>query len=195
MTTELPPVRRVVSGYDAAGRSVFLEDGPAAVRTNPARPGLRSSAVWATGRLPVHVDDADRSAEVRGIMPPPGGSVLKIIDLPPEPDDPAERARALAEAKERIRRAGVHPEHGVRRHPDAAHPGMHETDSIDYAIVLSGEVYAIMDQGEKLLKAGDVLIQRGTNHAWSNRSGQYCRIAFVLVEATRPSHLRERPLF
>ncbi len=62
---------------------------------------------------------------------------------------------------------------------------MHETDTIDYVIVLAGEVYAILEKGEKLLKAGDVLIQRGTNHAWSNRSAHPCRIAFVLVEATR----------
>ena len=62
---------------------------------------------------------------------------------------------------------------------------MHETDTIDYAFVLSGEVYAVMDKGEKLLKAGDVLIQRGNNHAWSNRSGSNCRMAFVLIDAKR----------
>lgn len=185
MPSELPPIRRVITGFNARGQSVFVEDGPAPVRINPIRPGLRSSAVWATGPLPVPVTDPDRSSEVRGIMPPPGGSVLKIIDLPPEPKDPAERQRALAEAKQRITRAGVTPEPGLRRHPGGPHPGMHETDTIDYAIVLSGEVYAVMDEGEKLLKAGEVLIQRGTSHAWSNRSDGYCRIAFMLVQATR----------
>ena len=54
--------------------------------------------------------------------------------------------------------------------PNKRHPGFHKTDTIDYAIVLSGEIYALMDEGEVLLKAGDVLIQRGTNHAWSNRT-------------------------
>ena len=185
MAMELPPVRRVVTGFDAEGRSIFVEDGPAPMRMNPTRPGARSMPVWATGRLPVPVGDPDRGTEVRGIMPPAGGSILKIIDLPPEPQDAAERAGALADVRHRFTEAGVKPEPGVRRHPDGPHPGMHETDSIDYAIVLSGEVYAIIDKGEKLLKAGDVLIQRGTNHAWSNRSRSYCRIAFVLVEATR----------
>jgi len=185
MAAELPPVRRVVTGFDASGRSVFVEDGPAKFRTNPDRPGLRSSPVWATGQLPVPVDDPDRSDLVRGIMPPPGGSVLKIVDLPPEPEDALERQRALEAAKTAIQHAGVAPERGVRRHPDGPHPGMHETDTIDYAIVLSGEVYARLDEGERLLKAGDILIQRGTNHSWSNRSRAYCRIAFVLVEATR----------
>ncbi|OGA73001.1 MAG: hypothetical protein A3G27_04135 [Betaproteobacteria bacterium RIFCSPLOWO2_12_FULL_66_14] len=185
MPSELPPVRRVITGFDGSGRSVFVEDGAAPVRINQTRPGLRSSVVWATGRLPVPVMDPDRGSQVHGIMPPAGGSVLKIIDLPPEPKDPTERARVLADQKERITKVGVAPEKGVRRHPDGPHPGMHETDTIDYAIVLSGEVYAIMDEGEKLLKAGDVLIQRGTNHAWSNRSESYCRVAFVLVEARR----------
>ncbi len=59
---------------------------------------------------------------------------------------------------------------------------MHKTDTVDYAIVMSGEIVAVMDDGETLLKAGDVLIQRGTNHAWSNRSDAFCRIAFVLID-------------
>jgi hypothetical protein len=185
MAAEIPPVRRLVTGFDASGRSIFVEDGPASFRANATRPGLRSSPVWATGRLPVPVDDPDRSGLVTGIMPPPGGSLLKIVDLPPEPQDAAERRLALEQAKESIRHAGTTPEPGLRRHPDGPHPGMHETDTIDYAIVLSGEVYARLDEGERLLKAGDILIQRGTSHSWSNRSGAYCRIAFVLVEATR----------
>jgi hypothetical protein len=185
MATALPLIRRIVTGFDASGTSVFIEDGVAPCKINPARPAHRSWPVWATGRLPVPVDDPDHGGEVHGIMPPPGGSVLKIVDIAPEPGDAKERERALAAERERVRAAGLNPEPGVRRDPDGPHPGMHETDSIDYAIVLSGEVYAIMEKGEKLMKAGDVLIQRGTNHAWSNRSDAYCRIAFVLVEATR----------
>jgi quercetin dioxygenase-like cupin family protein len=62
-------------------------------------------------------------------------------------------------------------------------PGMHKTRSLDYAIVLAGEIWAVMDEGETLLKPGDVLIQRGTNHGWSNRAGQPARVAFVLIDA------------
>jgi hypothetical protein len=185
MAAELPGVRRVITGYDASGKSIFVEDSPAPARANPNRPGMWSRHVWATGRIPVPVDDQDRSTEVHGIMPPEGGSVLHIIDYPPEPADPAEREKALRAIAEIVKKAGTQPEPGVRRSPDRRHPGMHETATIDYAIVLSGEIYAIMDEGEKLLKAGDVLIQRGTPHAWSNRSGEYCRVAFVLVQARR----------
>ena len=59
---------------------------------------------------------------------------------------------------------------------------MHTTESVDYAIVLHGEIYARMDEGETLLRTGDVLIQRGTNHAWANRSDDVCRVAFVLID-------------
>ena len=63
------------------------------------------------------------------------------------------------------------------------HPGMHKTATVDYAIVLSGEIYALMDEGETLLQAGDCLVQRGTNHAWGNRSDAPCLVAFILVSA------------
>jgi uncharacterized cupin superfamily protein len=62
---------------------------------------------------------------------------------------------------------------------------MHRTDTVDYAIMLEGEMVAIMDSGETVLRAGDVLVQRGTNHAWANRSGRPARIAFVLIAARR----------
>jgi quercetin dioxygenase-like cupin family protein len=64
------------------------------------------------------------------------------------------------------------------------HPGMHKTATVDYAIVLSGEIYAVMDEGETRLRAGDTLVQRGTNHAWSNRSETPCLVAFILVSAS-----------
>ena len=66
---------------------------------------------------------------------------------------------------------------------DVRHPGMHKTDTVDYALVLDGEIWALMDKGETLLKAGDCFVQRGTNHAWSNRSDKACRVAFTLVSA------------
>jgi uncharacterized cupin superfamily protein len=62
---------------------------------------------------------------------------------------------------------------------------MHKTQTVDYAIVLQGEIYAVMDEGETLMRAGDVLIQRGTNHAWANRSQQMARICFVLIDGRR----------
>ena len=65
------------------------------------------------------------------------------------------------------------------------HPGMHKTKTLDYAIVLAGEIYAVLDEGEVLLRAGDVLVQQGTNHAWSNRTDKPATIAFVLLDAAK----------
>jgi len=180
MPTPLPPVRRVITAINEQGKSYFSEDGPAHEKTNPHRPGMRSSHIWATSAIPCPVREPDQAVGgVKGIMPPKNGSVLHIIDYPPDPKDPA----ALEAMRERVRKLGANPEPGVRRLPDGPHPGMHITDTIDYAIILSGEIWAIMDEGEKLLKTGDVLMQRGTSHAWSNRTDEFCRVAFVLLEA------------
>jgi len=62
---------------------------------------------------------------------------------------------------------------------------MHRTLTVDYAIILEGEIVAMLDDGETVLRAGDILIQRGTNHAWANRSGKPARICFVLIDGTR----------
>ena len=183
MANQLPAPRRVITGFNDKGESIFESDSAAEPHINPLRPAMRSYNVWGTSAIPCPVEEPDQSGTVHGIMPPKNGSVLHIIDYPPEPADPAEREKYLKEMRERVKGHNRAPEPGVRRFADGPHPGMHETDTIDYAIVLSGEIYAIMDHGEKLLKTGDVLMQRGTSHGWSNRSGEYCRVAFVLVEA------------
>ncbi len=184
MAEQLPPTRRIITGIDGSGRSYFEQDGPGQIHANPNRAGLYSQDIWGTGAIPGPIDDQDRCDEAPGIMPPKNGSILHIIDYPPEPNDPQERQRLHQSMRERVKKAGTNPEPGQRRDPDGPHPGMHETDTIDYAIIMHGEIYAVLDEGETLMKTGDVLIQRGTSHAWSNRSDDYCRVAFVLVEAT-----------
>ena len=179
MATELPPLRRVVCSIDQRGKSVVTDDGPPPAVRPIHRPGFHSRNIWATFQSPAQLADPDRSREVAGLMPPVGGTVLKYIDFPPEGKhagaQPAQGDRPPPSA-----------ERGLRRFPDSPiHPGMHETDTIDYAIVLSGEIYAIMDQGETLMRQGDVLVQRATSHAWANRSDAPCRVLFVLVDGPR----------
>jgi quercetin dioxygenase-like cupin family protein len=103
--------------------------------------------------------------------------VLRIIDIPPEPTDPQE----LQEAMEATFSSMYRDAH--REVKSGEHPGMHRTQTVDYALMLQGELTAILDEEETVLRAGDVLIQRGTNHAWANRSGQPARIAFILIDA------------
>ena len=172
MATELPPIRRIVTAINASGKSYIAEDGPPKhVRRNPNRPGFVVRNLWTSGSNPAPIDEGDRSAEMPGVLPLPGGTFFKVIDMPPDDE-------ALDPNKPQ-----VHNEPGLRHDSRARHPGMHETDTIDYAIVLSGEIVALVDEGEVVMKAGDVLIHRGTNHAWANRSKGMCRILFVLVDA------------
>jgi len=158
-------MKRVVTGHDAQGRSVFvIEDAPEAVVLEKAG-GLRLTELWAT----------PSETRARRIEPDPGGSVFRVIDYPPD----SERLKSI-DPEAHFASMGAQAAPAEKRR----HPGMHRTATIDYAIVLSGEIYAVLDQGEVLLEAGDVLVQRGTNHAWSNRSDRPCRIAFVLVDAS-----------
>ncbi len=143
------------------------------------RPGYRVTNLWSTHGSPAPIDDRDRLAELAGVMPPPRGTVVRIIDYPPESKDPAERERALSASFANLFADAEHaPKPGQ-------HPGMHKTESVDYAIVMAGEIVAILEDRETVLRAGDVLIQRGTNHAWANRSDGFARICFVLIDGVR----------
>jgi hypothetical protein len=172
--------RVVVTEGDAAGRSRIVKDAPAhAVRTVDERPGYRVSNIWACMDAPVTIDDSDRIGEIKGLVPPANGNILRVIDYPPEPKDPALRQKMFDAMFAKLFPDGRHLP------SNAPHPGMHATETVDYAICLYGEIYAVMDEGETLLRAGDILIQRGTAHAWSNRSDDFARIAFVLIDGKR----------
>jgi hypothetical protein len=181
MTIEdLPPVRRIVTGINSAGRSCIVEDGVSpAMQLMPGRKGYRNNNLWRTSGSPAPVDAPDSVLDHRGVLPPPRGTVLRVIDIPPESADPEEVKRQTAAVF-----AAMFPDaHHNAEH--ARHPGMHATDTIDYAILLQGELVAILEDGETLMRAGDILIQRGTNHAWANRSKTVARIAFILIDGSR----------
>lgn len=175
------PVRRVVTGHDANGKAVVASDGtPPVIVTSPVQPDLSFYEIWNTAKVPVIVDSgADPTIGRRpDTHPPDGGTVIRIVNIPPEgangPDLDPEKAAQLF--------ASVGLEGAGSKHSRARHPLMHRTESVDYGIVLSGEIYLILDDSEVHLKPGDVVVQRGTIHAWNNRSDQICRMAFVLVD-------------
>jgi len=178
-------VRRVVTGHDDAGRAVVLIDAPAGnVKVRQASGGLVSTLLWATDEVPADISGrSDRAERNMGVAPPPRGSVFRIVDFPPTGDASALDNEAV------VREMGIA---GGRRR-DAApsrHPLMHRTRSIDYAVVISGEIDMLLDDSEVHLEAGDVLVQQGTNHAWVNRGSEACRIAFVLIDAEEPAASR-----
>ena len=175
----LPDIRRIITGDGADGRSRIVEDAPAkAIRTSPERPGFRAVNIWRTEETPARISAADSLSNQKGILPPKNGTILRIIDFPPEPKDPEELKRRLHATF-----GGMWSD--AKHDAGARHPGMHTTETVDYAIVLEGEIWAVMDEGETLMRAGDVLIQRGTNHSWANRSEKTARIAFVLIDGRR----------
>jgi naringenin degradation protein FdeH len=172
------PIRRVVTGHNAAGRSVFIMDAPAPHVYQRGPGSAVVTELWETRTmLADNGGDAEATDHAFRLAPPKNGTVFRVIEYPPD------RQRLAALERERAS-ADDGSGHGAafdRGSP--RHPGFHKTSSVDYAIVLSGEIYALMDEGEVLLKAGDVLVQRGTNHAWSNRVDESAYVAFVLIDA------------
>lgn len=170
--------RRIVTGHDQAGRSIIWKDGPAPSIFEPkARPGEAITELWRTDAAPASNRGSDDPAAAPPaapqLMPPVNGTVFRIVDFPPDAQvQGADAAQLFAE----FGASGAHAK-------DGRHAMMHKTATVDYALVLEGEICAVMDVGETVMKAGDVLIQRGTSHSWANRSDKPCRVAFILVDA------------
>jgi mannose-6-phosphate isomerase-like protein (cupin superfamily) len=172
------PIRRVVTGHDAQGRSIFIMDGPTPHVFSRTKGSAVVHELWETARTPAdNRGSADAIARGHRLQPPPNGSVFRVIEYPPDSERLAAIAREHALPDDGSGRADATDRNNPR------HPGFHKTSTTDYAIVLSGEIVAMMDDGEVLLKAGDVLVQRGTNHAWSNRTSEPAVVAFVLIDA------------
>jgi mannose-6-phosphate isomerase-like protein (cupin superfamily) len=175
------PVRRVVTGHDDQGRAVVLTDGePPVIVRSPMQAGLAFHEIWNTDRMPAVIEPAfdEPTLGHTDTAPPRNGTVIRIVDLPPEgPDGPKldkDQARALFSV--------VGLAENAEHHKAGRHPLMHRTESIDYGIVLSGEIVLLLDDGEVHLKQGDVVVQRGTIHAWTNRTDTICRMAFILTD-------------
>jgi hypothetical protein len=165
----MKPVRRIVTGHED-GKAVVLFDGPAPNQKLRQASGLVSTLLWVTDETPADITGStDKSVREIGVPPPPGGTIFRIVDFPPE---------GAARSREAILK-----EMGVSDHGGARHAAMHRTRSVDYAIVIEGGIDMLLDDSEVHLEAGDVLVQQGTNHAWVNRGARTCRMAFVLIDA------------
>jgi len=169
-------VRRVLTGHDSEGASTFIADGLAPnVKEMASMPGLALTDLWETAGAPADNDGhADAAARPVHLEPPRNGTILRIVEFPPD-----SQWRGQANGAEAFKSIGAG--HAQDRH--SADPMMHRTSTVDYIIVLKGEIHAIMEKGETLLKAGDILVQRGTNHSWSVRGSEPCVVAAVLVDA------------
>jgi mannose-6-phosphate isomerase-like protein (cupin superfamily) len=172
------PIRRVVTGKDATGKAIAIFDGPATSVHRRAELGITNTLLWTTDSTPANPsNEEDAATREVGIAPPPGGTIFRVVEFAPHKEVTADYETRL----QIIRGLGLAPEGPSRERPRDS--GMHRTRTIDYAVVLSGEIDMLLDDSEIHLKAGDVLVQRGTNHAWVNRGDKSCQVAFILVDA------------
>ena len=173
-------IRRVVAGTGPDGKAQVLMDGPAqrSVEFSSA-PGLAAALVWSTkvgGTIPRADEVADRSADV-GFAPGPGEALLVIATYPPDSSMMRADFDAVAFGGEF---AKLLP--GLAETFESDHPGMHTTDSIDYSVVLEGEITLELDDGQEvLLNKHDVVVQHGNRHAWRNKNDQPATMLFVLM--------------
>jgi len=174
--------RRIVTGHDAQGRAIIQEDGPPArVQRIGGATGPMFYEIWNTRETPAPIDRASGEPEETGIIlaPPKNGTRIRVLDIPP--DDESFGRITPEEARAHFAEIGA-ADASSHRGEGTRHAHMHRTETIDYGIVLEGELVLIVDEGETIVRAGDIVVQRGTNHGWANRSGRNCRIAFILVD-------------
>lgn len=179
-TGTLPPFRRIITTNSENGRSRILADAPVPhiLQSGPGR-GLIN--LWATDGNPPSLDKLDDAAWPVQLEPPAGGTVFRLFQLGPRTvsnEDPevAERAAAAAFA----RMGAAHLRVDTRRHP-----AMHKSHTLDYIMLLKGRVLLVLDDAETELKPFDVVIQRGTNHAWVNLEDEPALLMGVLMDAVR----------
>lgn len=178
------PQRRVVTGHEETGEAVIVSDGPVPrSHAMVSIPGASTSLVWSTEPLDaIPADGADPTAAVTTYVPAVGGTRFIVLTLAPDAiyTSPGfDGARAAAERRE--------SSPGLAELFEPDNPGMHRTPTVDYCIVLEGEVWLDMDEGRLTpLNQGDIVVQNGTRHAWRNKNDQIASIAFVLVGAPTP---------
>ncbi|TDW28344.1 quercetin dioxygenase-like cupin family protein [Rhizobium azibense] len=180
--TELRIPRRVVTGI-RHGKSVFVSDGPTpSAHAYDSVPGHLTSVLYATGAKPaLPQDHAEQAPPQMLITPEHGATKLMIVVFPPD------SVFATVDPASAFKEQAVHIPGLIQAfEPDA--PGMHTTDTVDYDIVLDGEIWLELDDGaETLLKQGDVVVQCGTRHAWRNKGDKPATMCFVLIGAERRS--------
>ena len=175
-------VRRVVTGHDATGKAVFASDEDVEPLTVALLPGAEFHRLWGADQAPAFPDDGGPAPQP-AYFPPVGGYRFGLFSVPPgsrsaPPDVDIEAG--MREIDEKLP--------GLLGHMEPEDPGMHTTDTIDFEVVLSGEVVLELDDGaERVLRPGDTVVQNGTRHRWSNRGAGPAVMAVFITGARRVS--------
>jgi mannose-6-phosphate isomerase-like protein (cupin superfamily) len=177
-TAAASDIRRVVVGLDANNKSVVMFDSQMPLK--PGEFGLNSTNLWVTNSYPLGFSFKDDTSAIPvGVSPLDNGTKFRVVEFPP--------LDAATEAKMGpgylMKAVGAFaPARGVA----VTHPLMHRTRSVDYAVVMSGEIDMMLDDSVVHLKPGDTIVQQATNHAWINRGTEICRVLFVLMDSKQP---------
>lgn len=166
--------RRVVTGFDADGKSCFTSD-----ENTPDRfvgPGNTKCDIWRVTDIPVAYADGPGLEGGVVTQPPPSGLVYRVVSF--APDSEWDQSLGYSDANGQL-------EGNVKTDQDEGAVGFHVTETIDIVTILSGEIFAIMETEETLLKAGDTLVQRGTKHTWSNRTNEVVTLQSIMIAANR----------
>ena len=185
-TPGFAPIIRTVTGHDTSGKAIVASHGPLPhVAEITAIPGTVFHEVWCTQGSPARVDNgADPTVGPLQLKPPAQGTRIRFVDIPPDTEEFLKQGAAAMESAF----SQIGDTHASTVKTNSPHPLMHRTESVDYGVVIEGEMTLVLDDSEVLLPQGSVVVQRGTNHAWANRSGRPCRMLFVLVDgAYEPS--------
>jgi mannose-6-phosphate isomerase-like protein (cupin superfamily) len=170
-------IHRVVTTLDANNKSTTLADSQVPLKVSPS--GNASVNLWLTTSSPSGFSFNEDIAKPTGINPPDNGTIIRVVEIPPL--KPGEEAKLQPDLMMKI--VGDHaPARGV----PVSHPLMHRTRTVDYAIIMSGEIDMMLDDKTVHVKAGDVVVQQATNHAWLNHGTEPCRIIFVLMDSKEP---------
>jgi len=174
---ELKSTRRIVTGHDSQGKAIVLFDSALQAKQRSVD-GNGMTLLWVTSEFPLDAEGfSDRSQTQVGVPPPANRTVFRIVDFAP-----ISPQTAPVDHEQILRSMGIDPAtQGYARHANT-----HRTKTIDYAIVLEGEIDMLLDDSAVHVKAGDVLVQQATNHAWVNSGTKPCRIAFILIDAEAP---------
>ena len=169
-------VRRIVTGYDGNGRSKIVSDSePPRTHYYDQLPGHMTSIVWGT---PYRTGEEDPTVAMTNVIPGPGGTTMFLVTFPPAGEPPAHFDPAAFRAEQTAATPGL-----TDHFDEEEDSQFHATPTLDYIVVLDGEIWLVLEEDEALLKAGDIVIQDGTGHAWQNRSD--APVTFACVMAPR----------
>jgi len=186
LTDQAKPVRRIIADHDENGKAVITMDAPAPQVIHREAANLFTTLVWTSDQSPADVDSKeDMGTRKVAVSPPDNGHVCRVVEFPPLKD-----GGASVDNTAMLKEMGIDPASGGK---PPRNPFMHRTRSIDYAIVLEGEIDMLLDDSEVHLNQGDILVQKATNHAWVNNGDKTCRICFVLIDALEPEAWKLNP--